>query len=113
MPPWDHSIHHEFFIEEMLIDTYLTHKDWEKHGFNEPQKEFSKRTRLGDWDIGNDETISWDRYEYHNYLLFEYSRRGIKFDDLPIDIAKKERADKLFIKDMEHRKTKILKERDL
>ena len=29
------------------------------------------------------------------------------------DIAKKERADKLFIKDMEHRKTKILKERDL
>ena len=113
MPPWDHSIHHEFFIEEMLIDTYLTHKDWEKHGFNEPQKEFSKRSRLGDWDIGNDETISWDRYEYHNYLLFEYSRRGIKFDDLPIDIAKKERADKLFIKDMEHRKTKILKERDL
>ena len=49
----------------------------------------------------------------YNYLLFEYSRRGIKFDDLPIDIAKKERADKLFIKDMEHRKTKILKERDL
>ena len=105
MPPWDHSIHQEFFIEEMLIDTYLTHQDWEKHGFNEPQKEFSKRSKLGDWDIGNDETISWDRYEYHNYLLFEYSRRGIKFDDLPIDIAKKEGADKLFIKDMEHRKT--------
>ena len=104
MPPWDHSKHQEFYIEEMLIDTYLTHQDWEKHGFNEPPKEYSK-SKLGRWDIGNSETISWDRYEYHNYLILEYDRRGIKFDDLPIDIAKKEGADKLFIKDMEHRKT--------
>ena len=103
MPPWDHSMHQEFYIEEMLIDTYLTHQDWKKHGFNEPPKEYSK-SKLGRWDIGNSETISWDRYEYHNYLILEYDRRGIKFDDLPIDIAKKEGADKLFIKDMEHRK---------
>tara|TARA_B100000686_G_C16774010_1_gene967165 strand:+ start:95 stop:823 length:729 start_codon:yes stop_codon:yes gene_type:complete len=112
MPPWDHSKHQEFYIEEMLIDTYLTHQDWEKHGFNEPQKEFSKRARLGDWDIGNGETISWDRYEYHNYLILEYSRRGMKFDDLPIDIAKKEGADKLFIKDMEHRNTIVPMQKD-
>ena len=112
MPPWDHSIHQEFYIEEMLIDTYLTHKDWEKHGFNEPPKEFS-RSALGKWDIGNDETISWDRYEYHNYLILEYGRRGIKFDNLPIDIAKKERADKLFIKDMDYRKTTIPIKRDI
>jgi len=112
MPPWDHSKHQEFFIEEMLIDTYLTHKDWEKHGFNEPPKEFSKSTS-GRWDIGNGETISWDRYEYHNYLILEYVRRGIKFDDdLPIDIAKKEGADKLFIKDMEHRITIVPIQKD-
>ncbi len=111
MPPWDHSIHQEFFIEEMLIDTYLTHQDWEKHGFNEPPKEYSK-SKLGRWDIGNSETISWDRYEYHNYLILEYDRRGIKFDDLPIDIAKKEGADKLFIKDMEHRKTIVPIQKD-
>ena len=111
MPPWDHSIHQEFYIEEMLIDTYLTHQDWEKHGFNEPPKEYSK-SKLGRWDIGNSETISWDRYEYHNYLILEYDRRGIKFDDLPIDIAKKEGADKLFIKDMEHRKTIVPIQKD-
>ena len=111
MPPWDHSKHQEFYIEEMLIDTYLTHQDWEKHGFNEPPKEYSK-SKLGRWDIGNSETISWDRYEYHNYLILEYERRGIKFDDLPIDIAKKEGADKLFIKDMEHRKTIVPIQKD-
>ena len=111
MPPWDHSKHQEFYIEEMLIDTYLTHQDWEKHGFNEPPKEYSK-SKLGRWDIGNSETISWDRYEYHNYLILEYDRRGIKFDDLPIDIAKKEGADKLFIKDMEHRKTIVPIQKD-
>ena len=111
MPPWDHSKHQEFYIEEMLIDTYLTHQDWEKHGFNEPPKEYSK-SKLGRWDIGNSETISWDRYEYHNYLILEYDRRGIKFDDLPINIAKKEGADKLFIKDMEHRKTIVPIQKD-
>jgi hypothetical protein len=40
----------------------------------------------------------------------EYDRRGIKFDDndYPIELAKKEGADELFIKDMEYRKTMVV-----
>jgi hypothetical protein len=115
MPPWEHSIHQEFYLEEQLIDTYVTYQDWLENGFIEPPKEFSKSSRMDECPIGNDETISWDRYEYHTYLIMEYDRRGIKFDDndYPIELAKEEGANKLFIKDMEYRKTITPIKRDI
>ncbi len=58
MPPWEHSRHQEFYLEEQLIDTYVTYQDWLENGFIEPPKEFSKNSRMDEWPIGNDETIS-------------------------------------------------------
>ena len=115
MPPWEHSIHQEFYLEEQLIDTYVTYQDWLENGFIEPPKEFSKSSRMDECPIGNDETISWDRYEYHTYLIMEYDRRGIKFDDndYPIKLDKKEGANELLIKDMEYRKTITPIKRDI